>query len=148
MKSEMTDSVLFFQKQIRLQEAKIIEEKAAKIKEWVTVKLHEVNKTYGRRFMATKINELFQYMKAQNEILLGKQLAFLWECKKMLFEVLPNEPPNACTVFKHFYVTASGIWLLLVLTKIPTTIFVFTYKSKLYSSFISTPKSLSNVHSV
>uniref|UniRef100_A0A8C2YA54 Pleckstrin homology domain-containing family H member 2 n=1 Tax=Coturnix japonica TaxID=93934 RepID=A0A8C2YA54_COTJA len=30
-----------FQKQIRLQEAKIIEEKAAKIKEWVTVKLHE-----------------------------------------------------------------------------------------------------------
>uniref|UniRef100_A0A8C0I9H4 Pleckstrin homology, MyTH4 and FERM domain containing H2 n=1 Tax=Bubo bubo TaxID=30461 RepID=A0A8C0I9H4_BUBBB len=32
---------IFFQKQIRLQEAKIIEEKAAKIKEWVTVKLHE-----------------------------------------------------------------------------------------------------------
>ncbi|XP_063008152.1 pleckstrin homology domain-containing family H member 2 isoform X3 [Melospiza melodia melodia] len=30
------------QKQIRLQEAKIIEEKAAKIKEWVTVKLHEL----------------------------------------------------------------------------------------------------------
>uniref|UniRef100_A0A8C3SPV6 Pleckstrin homology, MyTH4 and FERM domain containing H2 n=1 Tax=Chelydra serpentina TaxID=8475 RepID=A0A8C3SPV6_CHESE len=30
------------QKQIRIQEAKIIEEKAAKIKEWVTVKLHEV----------------------------------------------------------------------------------------------------------
>uniref|UniRef100_A0A674IE40 Pleckstrin homology, MyTH4 and FERM domain containing H2 n=1 Tax=Terrapene triunguis TaxID=2587831 RepID=A0A674IE40_9SAUR len=29
------------QKQIRIQEAKIIEEKAAKIKEWVTVKLHE-----------------------------------------------------------------------------------------------------------
>lgn len=32
----------FFQKQIRLQEAKLIEEKAAKIKEWVMVKLHEV----------------------------------------------------------------------------------------------------------
>ncbi|XP_042645747.1 pleckstrin homology domain-containing family H member 2 isoform X1 [Tyto alba] len=30
------------QKQVRLQEAKIIEEKAAKIKEWVTVKLHEL----------------------------------------------------------------------------------------------------------
>uniref|UniRef100_A0A8B9BT20 Pleckstrin homology domain-containing family H member 2 n=1 Tax=Anser brachyrhynchus TaxID=132585 RepID=A0A8B9BT20_9AVES len=30
------------QKQIRLQEAKLIEEKAAKIKEWVTVKLHEL----------------------------------------------------------------------------------------------------------
>uniref|UniRef100_A0A8D0GKU6 Pleckstrin homology, MyTH4 and FERM domain containing H2 n=1 Tax=Sphenodon punctatus TaxID=8508 RepID=A0A8D0GKU6_SPHPU len=30
------------QKQIRIQEAKIIEEKAAKIKEWVTVKLHEL----------------------------------------------------------------------------------------------------------
>ncbi|XP_064014474.1 pleckstrin homology domain-containing family H member 2 isoform X1 [Pogoniulus pusillus] len=30
------------QKQMRLQEAKIIEEKAAKIKEWVTVKLHEL----------------------------------------------------------------------------------------------------------
>ncbi|XP_065487866.1 pleckstrin homology domain-containing family H member 2-like isoform X1 [Caloenas nicobarica] len=30
------------QKQLRLQEAKIIEEKAAKIKEWVTVKLHEL----------------------------------------------------------------------------------------------------------
>uniref|UniRef100_A0A8U7MB73 Pleckstrin homology, MyTH4 and FERM domain containing H2 n=1 Tax=Corvus moneduloides TaxID=1196302 RepID=A0A8U7MB73_CORMO len=34
------------QKQIRLQEAKIIEEKAAKIKEWVTVKLHELNKKF------------------------------------------------------------------------------------------------------
>lgn len=35
--------IFFFQKQLRLQEAKIIEEKAAKIKEWVTVKLHEVS---------------------------------------------------------------------------------------------------------
>lgn len=33
---------MLFQKQIRIQEAKIIEEKAAKIKEWVTVKLNEV----------------------------------------------------------------------------------------------------------
>ncbi|XP_068014940.1 pleckstrin homology domain-containing family H member 2 isoform X2 [Melanerpes formicivorus] len=32
----------FQQKQMRLEEAKIIEEKAAKIKEWVTVKLHEL----------------------------------------------------------------------------------------------------------
>uniref|UniRef100_A0A8C9N6M8 Pleckstrin homology, MyTH4 and FERM domain containing H2 n=1 Tax=Serinus canaria TaxID=9135 RepID=A0A8C9N6M8_SERCA len=39
--SEKYAYVIFFQKQIRLQEAKIIEEKAAKIKEWVTVKLHE-----------------------------------------------------------------------------------------------------------
>uniref|UniRef100_A0A670XQQ6 Pleckstrin homology, MyTH4 and FERM domain containing H2 n=1 Tax=Pseudonaja textilis TaxID=8673 RepID=A0A670XQQ6_PSETE len=31
------------QKEIRIQEAKIIEEKAAKIKEWVTIKLHEVS---------------------------------------------------------------------------------------------------------
>ncbi|KAH0622748.1 hypothetical protein JD844_025348, partial [Phrynosoma platyrhinos] len=37
------ESGLLFQKQIRIQEAKIIEEKAAKIKEWVTVKLHEVS---------------------------------------------------------------------------------------------------------
>uniref|UniRef100_A0A669P2R5 Pleckstrin homology, MyTH4 and FERM domain containing H2 n=1 Tax=Phasianus colchicus TaxID=9054 RepID=A0A669P2R5_PHACC len=36
--------VIFFQKQIRLQEAKIIEEKAAKIKEWVTVKKRTVVK--------------------------------------------------------------------------------------------------------
>lgn len=34
--------LMLFQKQMRLQEAKIIEEKAAKIKEWVTVKLNEV----------------------------------------------------------------------------------------------------------
>lgn len=40
--SEKYAYVNFFQKQVRLQEAKIIEEKAAKIKEWVTVKLHEV----------------------------------------------------------------------------------------------------------
>uniref|UniRef100_A0A8D2L732 Pleckstrin homology, MyTH4 and FERM domain containing H2 n=1 Tax=Varanus komodoensis TaxID=61221 RepID=A0A8D2L732_VARKO len=33
---------LMEQKQIRIQEAKIIEEKAAKIKEWVTIKLHEL----------------------------------------------------------------------------------------------------------
>lgn len=33
---------MLFQKQIRIQEAKIIEEKAAKIKEWVTIKLNEV----------------------------------------------------------------------------------------------------------
>lgn len=33
---------MLFQKQIRIQEAKIIEEKAAKIKEWVTLKLNEV----------------------------------------------------------------------------------------------------------
>lgn len=35
--------IFLFQKEIRIQEAKIIEEKAAKIKEWVTIKLHEVS---------------------------------------------------------------------------------------------------------
>lgn len=39
---ELKKLLLLFQKQIRIQEAKIIEEKAAKIKEWVTVKLNEV----------------------------------------------------------------------------------------------------------
>lgn len=39
---ELNKLLMLFQKQIRIQEAKIIEEKAAKIKEWVTVKLNEV----------------------------------------------------------------------------------------------------------
>lgn len=39
---ELNKLLMLFQKQMRLQEAKIIEEKAAKIKEWVTVKLNEV----------------------------------------------------------------------------------------------------------
>lgn len=40
--SVLNKLLMLFQKQVRLQEAKIIEEKAAKIKEWVTVKLNEV----------------------------------------------------------------------------------------------------------
>lgn len=39
---ELNKLLMLFQKQIRIQEAKIIEEKAAKIKEWVTIKLNEV----------------------------------------------------------------------------------------------------------
>ncbi|KAB1266915.1 Pleckstrin homology domain-containing family H member 2 [Camelus dromedarius] len=39
---ELNKLLILFQKQIRIQEAKIIEEKAAKIKEWVTVKLNEL----------------------------------------------------------------------------------------------------------
>lgn len=39
---ELNTLLILFQKQIRIQEAKIIEEKAAKIKEWVTLKLNEV----------------------------------------------------------------------------------------------------------
>lgn len=35
--------VFFHQKQIRIQDAKTVEEKAAKIKEWVMMKLSEVN---------------------------------------------------------------------------------------------------------
>ncbi|XP_015265646.1 PREDICTED: pleckstrin homology domain-containing family H member 2 [Gekko japonicus] len=58
------------QKQIRIQEAKIIEEKAAKIKEWVTVKLHELevenhnlrminqNQTEEIRMLQTKLQDL------------------------------------------------------------------------------------------
>ncbi|XP_062980056.1 pleckstrin homology domain-containing family H member 2 [Elgaria multicarinata webbii] len=58
------------QKQIRIQEAKIIEEKAAKIKEWVTVKLHELevenqnlrminqNQTEEIRVLQNKLQEL------------------------------------------------------------------------------------------
>uniref|UniRef100_A0A452U9F5 Pleckstrin homology, MyTH4 and FERM domain containing H2 n=1 Tax=Ursus maritimus TaxID=29073 RepID=A0A452U9F5_URSMA len=39
---ELNTLLILFQKQIRIQEAKIIEEKAAKIKEWVTLKLNEL----------------------------------------------------------------------------------------------------------
>nr|XP_056709597.1 pleckstrin homology domain-containing family H member 2 [Euleptes europaea] len=58
------------QKQIRMQEAKIIEEKAAKIKEWVTIKLHELevenhslhminqNQTEELRILQTKFQDL------------------------------------------------------------------------------------------
>ncbi|XP_061481371.1 pleckstrin homology domain-containing family H member 2 isoform X2 [Rhineura floridana] len=58
------------QRQIRIQEAKIIEEKAAKIKEWVTVKLHELelenqnlrminqNQTEEMRILQTKLQDL------------------------------------------------------------------------------------------
>ncbi|XP_048338961.1 pleckstrin homology domain-containing family H member 2 [Sphaerodactylus townsendi] len=58
------------QKQIRIQEAKIIEEKAAKIKEWVTIKLHELevenhnlhmisqNQTEELRILQTKLQDL------------------------------------------------------------------------------------------
>ncbi|XP_037862797.2 pleckstrin homology domain-containing family H member 2 isoform X1 [Chlorocebus sabaeus] len=58
------------QKQIRIQEAKIIEEKAAKIKEWVTVKLNELelenqnlrlinqNQTEEIRTMQSKLQEV------------------------------------------------------------------------------------------
>ncbi|XP_072845604.2 pleckstrin homology domain-containing family H member 2 [Pogona vitticeps] len=61
---------LLQQKQIRIQEAKIIEEKAAKIKEWVTVKLHELevenqnlrlinqNQTEEMRVLQTKLQEI------------------------------------------------------------------------------------------
>lgn len=41
-----TKFVFFHQKQIRLQDAKTVEEKAAKIKEWVMLKLSEVNKLW------------------------------------------------------------------------------------------------------
>lgn len=40
-----TENVSFSQKQIRHQDAKTVEEKAAKIKEWVMLKLSEVKKT-------------------------------------------------------------------------------------------------------
>ncbi|KAJ7341144.1 hypothetical protein JRQ81_004927 [Phrynocephalus forsythii] len=61
---------LLQQKQIKIQEAKIIEEKAAKIKEWVTVKLHELeienqnlrlinqNQTEEMRVLQTKLQEI------------------------------------------------------------------------------------------
>lgn len=42
--SLLTKAVFFHQKQIRLQDAKTVEEKAAKIKEWVMLKLSEVKK--------------------------------------------------------------------------------------------------------
>uniref|UniRef100_A0A672UMA6 Pleckstrin homology, MyTH4 and FERM domain containing H2 n=1 Tax=Strigops habroptila TaxID=2489341 RepID=A0A672UMA6_STRHB len=45
---------IFFQKQIRLQEAKIIEEKAAKIKEWVTVKKYNGVTGYPLGYLAVK----------------------------------------------------------------------------------------------
>uniref|UniRef100_A0A8C0UQG4 Pleckstrin homology, MyTH4 and FERM domain containing H2 n=1 Tax=Cyanistes caeruleus TaxID=156563 RepID=A0A8C0UQG4_CYACU len=54
--SEKYAYVNFFQKQIRLQEAKIIEEKAAKIKEWVTVKLHEKDQDSS----SDELNKKFQ----------------------------------------------------------------------------------------
>ncbi|XP_053167753.1 pleckstrin homology domain-containing family H member 2 isoform X2 [Hemicordylus capensis] len=61
---------LIEQKQIRMQEAKVIEEKAAKIKEWVTFKLHELevenqnlrlisqNQTEEMRILQIKLQEI------------------------------------------------------------------------------------------
>uniref|UniRef100_A0A670XQR0 Pleckstrin homology, MyTH4 and FERM domain containing H2 n=1 Tax=Pseudonaja textilis TaxID=8673 RepID=A0A670XQR0_PSETE len=50
------------QKEIRIQEAKIIEEKAAKIKEWVTIKLHEnhlIGKSNFESFSEKKSHDSF-----------------------------------------------------------------------------------------
>ncbi|KAK2506595.1 hypothetical protein MC885_019497, partial [Smutsia gigantea] len=67
---ELNKLLMLFQKQIRIQEAKIIEEKAAKIKEWVTLKLNELelenqnlrlinqNQTEELRTLQSKLQEV------------------------------------------------------------------------------------------
>nr|XP_023660152.1 pleckstrin homology domain-containing family H member 2 isoform X1 [Paramormyrops kingsleyae]XP_023660153.1 pleckstrin homology domain-containing family H member 2 isoform X1 [Paramormyrops kingsleyae] len=57
------------QKQIRLQEAKVVEEKAAKIKEWVMLKLHELEVENGtlretNQLQGTQIAELQKQVQA------------------------------------------------------------------------------------
>nr|XP_025034797.1 pleckstrin homology domain-containing family H member 2 isoform X2 [Pelodiscus sinensis] len=62
------------QKQIRIQEAKIIEEKAAKIKEWVTVKLHELEvENQNLRSINQNQNEEMRTMQSKLQESKGKK---------------------------------------------------------------------------
>ncbi|XP_044866223.1 pleckstrin homology domain-containing family H member 2 isoform X1 [Mauremys mutica] len=62
------------QKQIRIQEAKIIEEKAAKIKEWVTVKLHELEvENQNLRLINQNQNEEMRTMQSKLQEIMGKK---------------------------------------------------------------------------
>lgn len=48
--SPNASNLFLAQKQLRTEEAKIVQEKAAKIKEWVTLKLREVSLLLAARF--------------------------------------------------------------------------------------------------
>uniref|UniRef100_A0A8C8RQS6 Pleckstrin homology domain-containing family H member 2 n=1 Tax=Pelusios castaneus TaxID=367368 RepID=A0A8C8RQS6_9SAUR len=62
------------QKQIRIQEAKIIEEKAAKIKEWVTGKLRELEvENQNLRLINQNQNEEMRTMQAKLQEVMGKK---------------------------------------------------------------------------
>ncbi|XP_025034797.2 pleckstrin homology domain-containing family H member 2 isoform X2 [Pelodiscus sinensis] len=62
------------QKQIRIQEAKIIEEKAAKIKEWVTIKLHELEvENQNLRSINQNQNEEMRTMQSKLQESKGKK---------------------------------------------------------------------------
>ncbi|XP_067421523.1 pleckstrin homology domain-containing family H member 2 [Emydura macquarii macquarii] len=62
------------QKQIRIQEAKIIEEKAAKIKEWVTGKLHELEvENQNLRLINQNQNEEMRTMQSKLQEIIGKK---------------------------------------------------------------------------
>ncbi|XP_025058995.1 pleckstrin homology domain-containing family H member 2 isoform X3 [Alligator sinensis] len=64
------------QKQTRIQEAKIIEEKAAKIKEWVTVKLHELEvENQNLRLINQKQTEELRTIQSKVQEVLGKKSA-------------------------------------------------------------------------
>ncbi|XP_038250567.1 pleckstrin homology domain-containing family H member 2 isoform X2 [Dermochelys coriacea] len=62
------------QKQIRIQETKVIEEKAAKIKEWVTVKLHELEvENQNLRLINQKQYEEMRTMQSKLQEIMGKK---------------------------------------------------------------------------
>uniref|UniRef100_A0A8C6RAN3 Pleckstrin homology domain-containing family H member 2 n=1 Tax=Nannospalax galili TaxID=1026970 RepID=A0A8C6RAN3_NANGA len=62
------------QKQVRIQEAKIIEEKAAKIKEWVTVKLNELEgENQNLRFINQSQTEQIRAIQSKLQELQGKK---------------------------------------------------------------------------
>ncbi|KAM6179958.1 pleckstrin homology domain-containing family H member 2 isoform 2-T2 [Erethizon dorsatum] len=64
------------QKQIRIQEAKIIEEKAAKIKEWVTVKLNELElENQDLRLINQKQTEEIRAVQSKLQEVQGKKLS-------------------------------------------------------------------------
>ncbi|XP_023566998.1 pleckstrin homology domain-containing family H member 2 isoform X3 [Octodon degus] len=66
----------FQQKQIRIQEAKIIEEKAAKIKEWVTVKLNELElENQNLRLINEKQTEEIRAIQSKLQEVQGKKLS-------------------------------------------------------------------------
>lgn len=53
---------LYLQNLIRAQEAKIIEEKAAKIKDWVTFKLQEVSYEIGKKTLKVVHLKVLQFL--------------------------------------------------------------------------------------
>ncbi|TKC47413.1 hypothetical protein EI555_009446, partial [Monodon monoceros] len=73
---ELNKLLMLFQKQIRIQEAKIIEEKAAKIKEWVTVKLNELElENQNLRLINQNQTEEIRTIQSKLQEVQGKKLS-------------------------------------------------------------------------